>query len=52
MAMHKPSPEDLLEAVRLEAARRQVEVRDAAAKEATAFLVEALQDIKRGRTRL
>jgi hypothetical protein len=53
--LHKPDPislEDQLEAVRLEAARRQVEVRDAAAKEATAFLVEALQDIKRGRTRL
>jgi hypothetical protein len=48
MVMHKPSPEDLLEAARLEVARRQVEARLAAVKENTAFLVEALQEIKRG----
>jgi hypothetical protein len=45
---NKPSLEDQLEAVRLEAARRQVEARLVAVKENTAFLVEALQDIKRG----
>ena len=46
MAMHKPSLEDLLEAARLEAARRQVDARLAAVKENTAFLVETLQEIK------
>jgi hypothetical protein len=49
--LHKPNPislEDQLEAVRLESARRRVEVRLAAVKENTTSLVEALQDIKRG----
>ena len=46
MAMHKPSLEDQLEAARLEAARRQVEARLAAVKENTAFLEQALQEIK------
>jgi hypothetical protein len=51
MAMHKPDPISL-EDIRLEVVRRRLEVRDAAAKEATAFLVQTLQEIKRGRTRL
>jgi hypothetical protein len=46
--MHKPSLEDRLEAARLEVARRRVEMRLATVKENTAFLVEALQEIKRG----
>jgi benzoyl-CoA reductase/2-hydroxyglutaryl-CoA dehydratase subunit BcrC/BadD/HgdB len=48
--LHKPDPislEDRLEAARLEAARRQVEARPSAVKENTAFLEQALQEIKR-----
>jgi hypothetical protein len=40
------SPE--LEDIRLEDARRRVEARLATVKENTAFLVQALQEIKRG----
>jgi hypothetical protein len=47
MAMpNKPSPEDLLEAARLEAARQRVDMRLAAVKENTAFLEQALKEIK------
>jgi hypothetical protein len=48
MAMHKPSLEDQLERARLEAAKRQVEARLTAVKENTAFLEQALQEVKRG----
>jgi hypothetical protein len=42
------SPSPSLEDIRLEAARRRLEERDAAAREATAFLVQTLEQIKRG----
>jgi hypothetical protein len=45
---HNPSPSLSLEDIRLEAVRRRLEVRDAAAREATVFLEQTLQEIKRG----
>jgi hypothetical protein len=50
MAMHKPSLEDQLEAVRLESARRQVEARLAIAKEHWALLERLSREIKQERS--